>query len=237
MLFLNLSCNTTRSNNPYYKNTIRFSGYKWKVKNSESRVGPGPNYFSADPSNVWVDKKGLLHLKLRQKGENWYCAEVVLSKSLGYGKYIFNLATKLDELDKNIVFGIFTWNDKPDANHHEVDIELSKWGNEEFLNSQYVVQPDTSEKNKKRFEMKLEGNFTSHIINWNPDSLVFESYHGNYISSERNVPINSWSYSHSSIPDPRQAKIRINIWLFKGITPSDLEEQEVIVESFNFIPM
>jgi hypothetical protein len=38
---------------------IRFSGYDWKVKTSEGRVGPGPNLFGAE--GVRVDRGGCLH--------------------------------------------------------------------------------------------------------------------------------------------------------------------------------
>jgi hypothetical protein len=43
---------------------ISFSGYTWQVKDSVAPAGPGPNYFSSEESDVFVDGLGRLHLKI-----------------------------------------------------------------------------------------------------------------------------------------------------------------------------
>jgi hypothetical protein len=70
---------------------LRFSGYDWTVKSGEGRVGPGPNYFSADDDNVAVDAEGWLHLRVTRRDDRWLCAEVVSAQSFGSGAYRFYL--------------------------------------------------------------------------------------------------------------------------------------------------
>src|SRR3989442_12920365 len=124
-----------------YPRLIDFSGYTWSVKTSTGKVGPGPNYFSDSTSSVWVDAQGRLHMKILKNKGRWYCSEVILQESLGYGTYRFYLDSAVDGLDPSVVLGLFTWNDAPDYNHREIDIEFSRWGSVNNQNAQYVVQP------------------------------------------------------------------------------------------------
>ena len=108
---------------------ISFSGYDWWVKSSPGLVGPGPNYFSDRADDVWVDAQGRLHLKIVYRNGRWYSTEVFGADPLGYGTYTFTLASRVDQLDKNIVLGLFTWDDTDPAYYHrEIDIEFSRWG-------------------------------------------------------------------------------------------------------------
>ncbi|HYT29055.1 MAG TPA: glycoside hydrolase family 16 protein [Ktedonobacteraceae bacterium] len=118
--------------------TIEFSGNQWVVKDGgEERRGPGPNYFSSSPENVWVDSQGQLHLKITNRNNRWYCAEVSLEKPLGYGTYEFFVNGRFDQLDPHVVDGLFLYED--DA--HEIDIEFGRWGKRSGENLQYVLQP------------------------------------------------------------------------------------------------
>src|SRR5438034_3134844 len=92
-----------------YPRTISFSGYTWSVKTSVGPVGPGPNYFSDSTNNVSVDAQGRLHLRITHTGGNWYCAEIVCQRTLGYGNYVFHVDGTPATLDANVVLGLFTW--------------------------------------------------------------------------------------------------------------------------------
>ena len=72
---------------PIVSKVIHFSGYDWSVRNAASDRGGQPN--SYDPSNVWTDKNGYLHLRMEEHDGLWTCAEVSLTRSLGYGSYVF----------------------------------------------------------------------------------------------------------------------------------------------------
>ncbi|MEM4228196.1 MAG: hypothetical protein QXZ66_00310 [Thermoproteota archaeon] len=108
------------------QSVITFSGYEWIMKSSETtKVGPSPNYWSG--KNVWVDENGWLHLKITYRDGRWYCAEVYTKKLLEYGTYVFYITSRIDMLDKNVILGLFAYKD----DEHEVDIEFSKWGNDD----------------------------------------------------------------------------------------------------------
>ena len=130
---------------------ISFSGYTWEVKTSKSPVGPGPNYFSDSSKDVWVDEQGQLHLKVTKRNGRWYCSEVISEKTFAYGKYIFYLASRIGQLNENVVLGLFTWDNAPKYHHGEIDIEFSRWGQATNDNAQFVVQPWDRPGNMHRF--------------------------------------------------------------------------------------
>ncbi len=106
--------------------TIHFANCTWYVKSGY--WGPGPNHFSDSDQSVWVDDQGRLHLKIRQQGTTWYCAEVYTTGFTSYGEHRFLVDGRIDLLDRNIVLGLFTYAN--DAS--EIDIEFSRWGDPNF---------------------------------------------------------------------------------------------------------
>ena len=223
---------------PAILRTITFSGYDWKVKSCETPAGPGPNYFSDREEDVWVDEAGQLHLKITKRNGWWYCTEAFTEASLGYGKYIFYVAGRVDQLDKNIVLGLFTWDETAsEYNYREIDIEFSRWGEETNDNAQYVVQPWDRPGNMKRFNIEVDDEYTTHIFNWTPDSIFFQSLHGHYPSAPaEDYIIESWTYTGNDIPPAGKENVRINLWLYKGNPPTDAEEAEIVIKAFQFIP-
>ncbi len=90
--------------------SLLFSGYNWTVRSSENALqGPGPNYFNESMDSVWVDGDGFLHLKIRNYGGIWYCAEVYTNISFGHGTYLFKVHQGFENLDENVVLGLFTY--------------------------------------------------------------------------------------------------------------------------------
>lgn len=218
---------------------IEFSGYSWKVKSGEYLIGPGPNLFSDSKENVWVDKDGWLHLKITKRDGKWYCAEVIAEESLGHGKYIFYLASRVDQLDRNVVTGLFTWDDTaPQYNYREIDVEFSRWGEETNNNSQYVVQPWYNPGNMHRFNMELNGNYTTHCFDWEPDKILFQSIYDHYLCPtlpDDPLVIESWTYTGDNIPPYGKENVSINLWLYNGIPPSDGKEAEIVIKKFKFL--
>lgn len=218
---------------------IEFSGYSWKVKSSEYPVGPGPNLFSDSKENVWVDKDGWLHLKITESDGKWCCAEVITEASFGYGKYIFYAASRVDQLDKNVVAGLFTWDDTaPQYNYREIDIEFSRWAEEINDNSQYVVQPWCNPGNMHRFNIELNGHYTTHCFDWGSDSIFFQSIYDHHpcpLPPDDPSVIESWLYTGNDIPPCGKENVRINLWLYNGIPPSDGKEAEIVIKKFEFL--
>lgn len=214
---------------------IEFSGYEWIVRTSDdTRVGPGPNFFSDSEENVWVDEDGRLHLKIVQRGGVWYCSGIILRQSLGYGQYVFYLSSDLSTLDQNVVGGLFTYlNDE-----EEIDIEFSKWSDPDNQDAQFAVQPSDLPGNKERYDLNLSTPLSTHAFNWQADSIEFVSLQGHGLTTNEDALIHKWTYRGSSIPQSRAAeRLRINLWLFRGQVPSDAREHELIVEKVEFISL
>ena len=204
------------------------------MKTSSGKVGPGPNYFSSSANNVWVDAQGRLHLKITKDKGRWYCAEIVLNGTLGYGSYRFILDNPVDALDPNAVLGLFTWNDAPDYNHREIDIEFSRWGSATNLNAQYVVQPYTDTANIVRFDEPAGIAQSTHSFRWLQGSVEFHSYRGTPLAPGADIRV--WTLSGASTPPTSGENARMNLWLFQGHPPSDGRDVEVIVNRFEFVP-
>jgi hypothetical protein len=209
---------------------INFSGYKWLVRNTQQmKFGPGPNFFSNSNENVWVDEVGKLHLKIINKNENWYCAEVTLNQQVGYGKYIFYINSSLSSLDDNVVVGLFTYLD----DSQEIDIEFSKWSINDNDNSQFVVQPYEKKGNTFRFNIDDSQGSTTHSFEWTKNRIVFESKDG---QNEHELPSLSWTYTGKNIPLKSDERLKINLWLYQGNAPVNKKSQELIIDSIKYIP-
>ncbi|RAV31058.1 glycoside hydrolase family 16 protein [Sinomicrobium soli] len=236
VLFL-YSCGSSTDNDEEKppENTVRtldFSGFEWIVRSSgEGREGPGPNYFSDSEDNVWVDDDGRLHLKIVQKGGHWYCAGISLRRSLGYGKYVFYVSGRIDRLDPNAVAGMFTYRN----DNEEIDIEFSRWSDPDNMDSQFAVQPSDIPGNKERYNLGLSGETSTHSFDWQPDSIDFISLYGHDTAVSENNVIHSWNYKGSNIPPDKDERLKLNLWLFRGQNPSDLKEQEIIIEKVEYI--
>ena len=222
---------------------VNFSGYEWTVRNSLNLQGPGPNYFSGSDDSVWVDDAGRLHMKIRNVDGKWYGSEIRNKQALGYGDYRFYMSSRVDTLDKNVVLGLFTYDhnsEDAEANEYrEIDIEFSKWGEDEGENSQYSLQSTYQRPDRyKSFYSNLEdGDYNTQSFNWEPNSIYFESLYGHYkVPPADYFRYNSMTYTGDGIPNPGLATPHINLWLLNGVAPSDSKEVEVIIKRFEFTP-
>jgi hypothetical protein len=217
---------------------IQFSGYTWKVKASETPAGPGPNYFSDRAEDVWVDDAGRLHLRIVARDGKWYCTEVFTETPFGYGKYVYRTGSRIDQLDPQVVLGLFTWDDTaPQYHYREIDIEFSRWGDPLNQNGQYVVSPWDQPGHIHRFEATLRGDQATHCFVWRAGGVSFQSLHGRQAcpgAAENEIA--SWSYVGADTPPAGQGNARINLWLYNGAPPTDGQPAEVIIDGFEFVP-
>lgn len=214
---------------------IYFSGLWWKITHHPNTPrSPGKNYWSA--KNVWVDQKGL-HLKLTKdvKTGKWYCAQVVSEKKFGYGTYQFFINGKVDQLDKNVVLGLFNYSGVD--YHDEIDIEFAKWGQDTTANLHYTVWPAEKKKSpewKSVQHLSFAGSTSTHRFKRTQDQVHFQSLKG-YQHANLNemyaVSCKEKIASHKLMP------ILVNLWLFQNYPPSDQHEVEVIIKAFKFIPL
>src|SRR5699024_75086 len=195
-------------------------------------VGPGPNYFSDSEGNVWVDDEGKLHLKIKKESSIWYNSEVTLLQSLGYGHYVFQIDSRIDQLDKNIVAAVFLYKN----DEKELDNEFSKWGEDENENAQFAVQPSSKTGNKDRFNIQMNDNSSiTSIIHWEKDFVEFTVYKGAIGDTTVDNIIKRWIYEGADIPSEEDDPVAIiNLWMFKGQPPSDQKEEELVVSTFKY---
>ncbi len=206
---------------------LDWSGYRWRVKNADL-AGPGPNYFSNDTANVSLDSQGRLHLRFDYRDNRWYCSEVMLGHSLGYGTYTFQLDTRVDSLNYNAVFAGFVY----ESQSREIDMEFSQLLANPH-NGQYVVQPWNIPGNISYYEMPAIAQ-TSHRFIWSADTVSFVSWRGHAADPQPSDVIFQWKYAGANIPPPGGELMRFNLWLFDGQVPTSGYEDEVIVKKFTY---
>jgi beta-glucanase (GH16 family) len=212
-----------------YGKTIEFSGLTWKIRN-DGQGSPAANFWRRD--NVWLDENGRLHLKIRKFGDVWTCAELQTVEKFLYGNFQFEIIGRIDEFDKNIVFGLFKYpNEINRDGFDEIDIEFSKWGKDENNNGNFTVYNDAKAYTEKthNFKFSLQGTHTTHAFTRTPESIYFQSFHGHNLSNK----IYEWNYSGNNI-SKTPMPIYLNLWLFRGMPPSDLQESEIIIKSVKF---
>lgn len=212
---------------------IKFSGYRWDVRTSdENQQGPGPNYFSDAKQNVWVDTQGQLHLKITLRNGKWYCAGVTLHKVYEHAKYVFQIGSPLNQMDKNVVGALFLYKN----DEQEIDIEFSKWSKGNNENAQFVLQPGDKAGNKNRYSINQSDPVTVHSINWQEGSVGFASYYGSIADTTNPTNfIKRWTYTGADNPTDMESRVKINLWLFKGTPPSDQNDQELIISKFKIL--
>ena len=230
-----VSCNNKTNNNlPVQQGAriISFAGYDWVVEDSnDNTVGPGPNYFSSSEENVWVDSKGRLHLKIVERNGEWHCSKVTLLNAHGYHKYVFYVDSCVDQLDRNVVAGLFAY----ENDEQEIDVEISRWGKENNDNCQFAIQPSANEGNKVRFSLPLNNDCSTHFFNWQNNSIEFGSYLGESLTPSEEDVVKTWIYTGKDIPASSSLRIKINLWLFRGKSPADNQNNELVVKNFKIL--
>lgn len=210
---------------------LDFAGYQWDVKAGFGN--PGGNFWSGDPSDVWVDDEGRLHLSLSAKNDRWYATEVISRNYFGYGTYTFYVDADPGLFDSHVVAGIFLYLDE----NNEIDIEFSRWGDDDnYQFGNYVVQPANLPGNQFRFPIITSGSYTTHQITWVPGHIQFSSWHGHYPQPLEGRIIAQWQYSGDHVPTNNGLRLFFNLWLFRGIAPNKLETEKFVISDMNYQP-
>jgi hypothetical protein len=216
------------------KKRFRFGPCDWEVRATSSHSDPGGNDWSSD--NAWLDSQNRLHLKLTKnpKTGRWECSEVHSLVDFKYGTYQWKVEGRIDKLDKNVVLGLFNLSDN--GSHDEMDVEVSAWGaGSPKLN--YTVWPRTGTKGNadnikwsQSRAFSLTGTFTTHRFVRTAASVSFQSLYG-FQDGNKNEFLSAISTKNvSSLSMP----IYMNLWLFRGKTPSSNKDIEIIIDDFSF---
>jgi len=220
--------NTESQPAEYAVKTLQFSGYDWEARAIPSPAGGLSHNYT--PNNVWLDDKRAMHLRISREGNQWVCAEVRTTRSLGYGSYQFVLRDT-GNLEPAAMLGLFTWDDEAkDLKHTEMDIHVSRLGNPESKNGEYVIQPYQIPSNVYRFEIPRGSVKTG--FRWSPGSAAFSTTHG---EGRNGKPAAAWTFT-TGIPVPTGERIYINLCEF-GYPRIPLQHgAEVVIDRFQFLP-
>jgi hypothetical protein len=223
-----LAVATVAGQKPLYPpKTLQFSGYDWEARGTPGNTGGSRNFY--EPKNAWTDQRGFLHLKVAKQADRWTGAEVKLSRSLGYGSYRF-VVSDVAHLEPAAVFGLFTWDDSGPP--REMDIEISRWGEPEDKNAQFVVQPYVVPANTVRF-VAPQGRLT-YWIDWQPGRVVFKTTRdASSIMGENIVAEHAFT---SGVPSPGSERIHMIQYIFGNKRNPMRDESEVVIEKFEFLP-
>jgi hypothetical protein len=197
--------------------SIQFSGYPWKVREAGRSQAGQINFYN--PSNVWVGPDGFLHLRVKRQDDRWTCAEVTLSRSLGFGSYRF-VIRDIANLEPAAVLGI-----GPAA---KMAIEISRWGRPEDKNGQYIIAPYTVPANTVRFV--APSGALDHLIDWEQGRVKFQTIRA---ASSQPVAVHTFT---SGVPSPGNEGVSLNLYFFDSAANPLKHEFEVIVEKFEFLP-
>lgn len=232
--------------------TTKWSNLDWIVRDDHEHAYPaGPNFYN--PGSLWFDGSKL-HLYIRQDLlGRWQCAELHTVQKFGFGTYTWTVdgtyingkAFGVHNIHKNAVLGLFQYPDKetgPDGTH-EIDIEISRWGNQPFdrmLNYSTYSTTLKSETNnlagqdnrQESYPCLTSNSKQIHQFTRKKDSIIFELIDGNTGSTvvkQVREGLAPAQISQAEMP------VYTNLWLNKGLPPDDTVE--VVISKFEFKPL
>ena len=210
---------------------LRFSGYDWRVRTvSADRGGLNSPY---DAENAWTDAGGALHLRISKKSGKWTCAQVELTRSLGYGTYIV-VVRDTSHLEPAVVLSWHTFDEwGADQYYREMGVETGRWGDAAArTNAQYDVQPFYIAGNVAPFIVP-SGTLT-HSFRWEPGRATFETIRGS--SMHTGAPVVFQHVFKSGIPTPGKEFFQFMLYIVVSDKNPLQKQTEVVVEKFQYFP-
>jgi len=208
-----------------------FGGLQWQAR-TENLSGPGPNVWSA--CNAWLDSAGL-HLRIDRNAGTWTSAEVYTTGVVGYGRVEFEIASRLDALDPNVVLGLFTYPGGALDGQHEIDIEFARFGAtaSAATNLNYVVYPAAALKGiagscSTRWDSSVPASV--HRFLWSASAVTFQSFTTTSIASN-STPYRAWSFvpTGAFTISGGAWPLHLNLWLYGGMAPTNGTPVEIVI--------
>jgi len=131
------------------------------------------------------------------------------------------------------VVGLFTWDPVRSTDfRNELDVELSRWGNPETLNAQYVVQPFYVAANVYRFP--APPGVLTYSFRWQPGTVTFKTVRGSGADSSAK-PVSEHTFT-AGVPSPAGENVHLDLYDFLHSRRSTAQPTEVVIEKFEFTP-
>jgi len=210
---------------------LEFSGYDWAVRTVASNRGG--TYNSYDPDNVWTDPSGALHMRITNKSGLWYCAQLALTRSLGYGTYILTVRD-ISHLEPAEVLSMYTFDEwHGDQYYREMDVEISRWGDAANQNNaQYAVQPFYIPGDVYPF--KAPAGPLTYSMRWKSGSVTFATFRASRNGSP-GARVSEHEFT-SGVPSPGQEEIKLEFYVISSDKYPLQEGGEVVIEKFEYLP-
>ena len=210
---------------------LHFSGYDWRVRTVASDRGGLNNLYDGD--NAWTDASGAMHLRIKKKEGRWSCAEVEITRSLGYGTYVF-VVRDVSKLEPAAVLSMATFDDwGGDQHYREMDIEMGRWGDTNSKNNaQYAIQPFFVPDNVAEFTAPADT--LTHSLRWESGRATFRTVRGS--SMRQAGPVVSEHVFTSGIPSPATELVQFMFYVIASEKSPMRKENEVVVEKFEYLP-
>jgi hypothetical protein len=128
---------------------------------------------------------------------------------------------------------MFTWDYAGSGqNYREMDIELSRWGDPDSKNAQYVVQPFYIPANAVRFT--APSGVLTHSFRWEAGRVSFRTDRGSEAGSKtRAVAEHVFT---SGVPSAGIESVRMTLYVFRGAKDPLQNGAEVVIEKFKYLP-
>lgn len=200
---------------------LQFSGYQWEIRKSAGETAGTMNFY--EEANASTDASGFLHLRIAGQVGRWTSAEVKLSRSLGYGSYRF-VVRDISHLEPAAVFIC--------GPPSEMDVEISRWGEPQDKNAQYVIQPYVVPANTVRFA--APAGMLTHWMDWQAGRVAFKTVRGtSAIVSSDLVAEHVFT---SGVASPGNDRIQLRLYVFDNKSHPLQHAAEVVIEKFEFRP-
>ena len=210
---------------------IKFSGYDWAVRTIASNRGGSYNVY--DPNNVWTDPSGALHMRITNASGLWYCAQLALTRSLGYGTYILTVRD-VSHLEPAEVLSIYTFDEwHGDQYYREMDVEISRWGDANRQNNaQYGVQPFYIPGNVYPF--KAPAGPLTYSMRWESGKVAFATARTSSDGSAGAL-VSEHEFT-SGVPSPGQEQVKLDFYVIPSEKYPVQEAGEVVIDKFQYLP-
>jgi hypothetical protein len=220
---------------------LNWMGREWTITD-----GGMAGVAKGNPTNVFIDQNGYLHLRIMKRGGTYTASELFSADRMGFGTYQWQIEGAVINMDKSTVLGLFSYGPKAgiggDA-ENEIDIEFSQWNKIcHGCNADFTFYPTTGNKKlgpkEDNFTINLSGaTLTTARFEWTSTRIVATIMSGlQPIGTTANV-LQTLTFA----PPDYTARIPqvplplgMNLWCFKTTPTSD---QEVIIRNFQYVPM
>lgn len=213
----------------YGQPTVEAFGLHWVVRTDAWHPGGPAANQKWNPSCLFKRGDGSVTISTSVIGGEPHSAEIVSAESLGYGtfeaSYEIASPTKMRDLHKNVVWGIFPfdWED-PNPGYQEIDIvEDSYWSGYTDMVGKYTYYPgdENSGIHLNDRVWTRSGKGATVRMTWMPGTIRWETWESHLTEERaRSTPVNAGGYYSGTltqaVPVPRSQRVHINLWAFKG---------------------